>query len=341
MPAWNDLLSEFTALEADERSGWVASRLQTTLAQVGELRGDRHVLLYGSAFLQKPEVPAHRLMIQNEDLNGFMGVVHGMDWARGMTLLLHTPGGSPNAAESIVSYLRTKFDDLEVIVPTFAMSAGTMVALAAQQIVMARHSQLGPIDPQFVYGGRSMSARAVVDQFEEAEREILKNTVQAHVWAPILQSLGPALLQEARNALAYSERMVAGWLEQYMLRGREDASGVAKAAAAHFNDASTHKSHGRRIGREEARDQGLEIVDLESDQDLQEAVLTAYHVMTIAFEQGPIVKLLTSDTNRSWVKNYLTTEQQKAQAASEQAQPGNGPRPNRADRRKGKGGKRK
>lgn len=68
---------------------------------------------------------------------------------------------------------------------------------------MGRQSQLGPIDPQFVMGQRAQSARAIVDQFEQAKSEILQNAAAAGAWFPILQTVGPALLQEARNALDY------------------------------------------------------------------------------------------------------------------------------------------
>jgi hypothetical protein len=102
-----------------------------------------------------------------------MSVMFGMTWAKGLTLVLHTPGGVTNAAETLVAYLRSKFTDIEVIVPTYAVSAGTMISLAANRIVMGRQSQLGPIDPQFVVGHRAQSAQAVVDQFEEAKKEIL------------------------------------------------------------------------------------------------------------------------------------------------------------------------
>ena len=57
-----------------------------------------------------------------------------MDWDKGLTLLLHTPGGVTNAAETIVEYLHTKFSYIEVIVPTYAMSAGTMISLSSNLI---------------------------------------------------------------------------------------------------------------------------------------------------------------------------------------------------------------
>ena len=233
-----------------------------------------------------------------------MSVMYGMTWTRGLTLVLHTPGGLATATESIVEYLRSKFDYLEVIVPTLAMSAGTMISLASDRIVMGRPSQLGPIDPQFIVDQTSVSARAIVDQFEQAKQEIIADVTLAHAWAPILQSLGPALLQESTNALAYGERMVAGWLERFMFKHTPNARDLARAAAAHFNDATIHRSHGRRIDRVEARSQSLAVEDLEDVQALQEHVLTLYHLISIAFEKGPATKILHTDADRMYVKNW-------------------------------------
>lgn len=305
MPAWDELLTEFQGQQqVDVRGQWLMSRLTASLGAVGRLRGDRHVLLYGSAFLQKPGVPGAYISIAREDINGLMSAVYGMSWDRGLTLILHTPGGDPGAAESIVNYLRSKFpSSFEVIVPTLAMSAGTMIALASDVVVMGRQSQLGPIDPQMIMGsGGAFSARAIVEQFERAKREVLANQATAHLWAPIVQSLGPALLQEAQHALDYSESMVAGWLSRWMLKDAGDPKAAGLRVASHFNDATTHKSHGRRIGREEAAGQGVKTEMLEGSQELQEQVLTAYHLMTIMFESSQVLKVLASDTGRQWVK---------------------------------------
>ncbi len=304
MPSWNDLLLKFESASVETRDAWLMNTLAGTLADVGKLRGGRNVLVYASAFLQKPQAPAYSLQITFEDLNGLMSVLYGMDWNKGLTLILHTPGGVTNAAESLVAYLRSKFADVEVIVPTFAMSAGTMISLAANRIVMGRQSQLGPIDPQFVSGARSFSARAVVEQFEVARTDIIANTATAHAWAPLLQTMGPSLLQEAQNALAYSEQMVARWLDRWMLAGQPGSTAKAAAIAKHFNDASLHKSHGRRIDRDEARNQGVAVEDLEANQSLQESVLTAYHLITLAIEKSLVAKILVTDSGRLYAKNW-------------------------------------
>ena len=304
MPSWNELVNEFDAQPTDDlKSQWLKQRLSAELQAVSRLRNNRNVILYGSAFLQKPTAPAPMLQLTQEEINGLMSVMFGMDWKKGLTLILHTPGGITNAAESVVAYLRSKFEYIETIVPTFAMSAGTMIALGTNHIVMGRQSQLGPIDPQLPIGGRFVSARAVVDQFEQGKKEIMDDLKAAHVWAPIMQSLGPSLLREADNALRYGEDMVSRWLRDYMFAGKDDAANKAAAVASHFNDASTHKSHGRRIDRAEATSKGLSIEKLETSQELQEHVLSAYHVMSILFDKSPASKILWTNNGRAWMKN--------------------------------------
>lgn len=238
MPAWNDLLNEFQVAMAAGQNDWLQQKLVAALQDVSNLREDRNVIFYSSAFLQKPNVDPSLLQITYEEINGFMSVMYGMDWSKNLTLILHTPGGVTNAAETVVSYLRSKFVFIETIIPVFAMSAGTMISLASDLIVMGRQSQMGPIDPQMPVMGRYVSARAVVDQFERAKGEILANLNAAHVWAPILQSLGPALLNEAENALAYGETMVSKWLEERMYKSTPNPQAMAAATASHFNDAS-------------------------------------------------------------------------------------------------------
>jgi ClpP class serine protease len=304
MPAWNELLQQFAAAGSLQQQGtWVTAQLQKALAAIAAKRGS-NVIVYASGFLQKPAVPPIFLQINHDDVNGLMSVMYGMDWAKPLTLILHTPGGVTNAVETIGEYLLSKFTRIDVIVPTMAMSAGTMLSLAADEIIMGRPSQLGPIDPQMPIGQRSVSARAIVDQFETARTEILADQRAAHLWAPVLQALGPALLQEAKNALDYSEKMVARWMEKRVFAGRSDAVQLAAKTASYFN-ASQHKSHGQRIDRDEARTQSLNVTDLEGDQQLQELVLTAYHLCTILFETGPLVKVMADDRGRQWAKTFM------------------------------------
>ncbi|WAH96177.1 SDH family Clp fold serine proteinase [Arthrobacter sp. MMS18-M83] len=291
--------------DAEGKDKWLTDGFTDSLAKISSLRSDRNVIFYGSAFLQKQAVPQENLIITREDINGFMGTINGFDRSKGLTLILHTPGGVTNAAESIVSYLRQMYSSFEVIIPAYAMSAGTMISLASDEIVIAKHGQLGPIDPQMQFtAGRSHSARAVVEQFQTAQAAIVANPILAHAWAPVNSVLGPSLLQEAQDALDYSEQIVGDWLARYMFKQDSDPQGKGLAVARHFNDASKHKSHGKRIGFEEAVGQGLKISLLEDDSELQEAVLTAYHRMTIASEQTPLTKFIWGSHGSRWIKQW-------------------------------------
>ena len=140
-----------------------------------ELHGHsgRNVILYASGWLQR-EAPPGLVSIGDEDMQAFMEVSQGLE-GNELDLILHSPGGSPEAAEAIVSYLRSRFSHIRVIVPQLAMSAATMVACAADEIALGKHSFLGPTDPQLVLqtalGTRAVPAQAVLDQFDRAQRE--------------------------------------------------------------------------------------------------------------------------------------------------------------------------
>ena len=119
-------------------------------------------------------MPPADLQISLQDIAGFMEAVSNVE-EKQLDLIIHSPGGSAEAAESIVTYLRKRFDHIRIFIPIAAMSAATMVALSANEIVMGQHSQLGPIDPQFSIqtpeGTRSAPAQAILKQFELAKKE--------------------------------------------------------------------------------------------------------------------------------------------------------------------------
>ena len=65
-----------------------------------------------------------------------------------LDLVLHTPGGLVLAATQIARAIRERKGKVTVFVPHYAMSGGTLIALAADEIVMSSHAVLGPVDPQ-------------------------------------------------------------------------------------------------------------------------------------------------------------------------------------------------
>lgn len=301
MSNWSEFFNKY-ASGGEVEAKALMERMKDELDKISNLRSGRVVVIYGSAFLQNPNLPITHQAIVPEDINGFMNCVYGTEFDKGLSLILHTPGGQPDAAETIVNYLRSKFSDFEVIVPTYAMSAGTMIALAADRIVMGRQSQLGPIDPhmQTVHG--TVSAHAVLSQFERAKGDVAADPGAAAVWAPILSALGPSRLQEAANALAYGFDLVTQWLTRWMFNGTDQGAEQAQHVAQYLNNAELHGSHSRRVDAVEARELGITIEQLEDRQELQDAVLGAYHAMTVAFEHAGITKMIFSSSGSNWMK---------------------------------------
>jgi ClpP class serine protease len=83
-----------------------------------------------------------------EDSEEVLRAIQMTDLDVPIDLILHTPGGLVLASEQIANALIAHRAKVTVFVPHYAMSGGTLLALAADEIVMAPHAVLGPLDPQ-------------------------------------------------------------------------------------------------------------------------------------------------------------------------------------------------
>ncbi len=208
----------------------------------------RAIILYAAKWTQPdPNVSPQLVSIVDEDLQGLMEVIHGISEPN-LDLILHSPGGSLDAVEALVLYLRSKFNHIRVIVPQLAMSAATMIACAADEIVLGKHSFLGPIDPQLILttplGPRMVPAENILQQFEQAKEEC-KDPVKLGAWLPMFNQYGPDLLVSCENARALSKKLVRGWLEEWMFKGERDRKTKARRIADWLSNHGYFKSHGR------------------------------------------------------------------------------------------------
>jgi hypothetical protein len=303
MPTWGQLIEEIQQALQIGPNGFDVVR-RKYLIQLQQHTG-RNVILYASKWTQPGVSDPALVSITFEDVEALMEVVHGLNGQDGLDLIVHSPGGSPDAAEAVVHYLRSKFKDIRVIVPQAAMSAATMLACAANRIVMGRHSSLGPIDPQFIIAGPNGAmahpAQAILDQFAKAQEEC-KDPALLGAWVPILPQYGPSLLVQCRNALDLAEDLVAEWLSKWMLRDQDEHEAKARTIAQRLADHTTFKSHGRPIHRETAVEMGLIVEQLEDDQRLQDLVLTIYHACSHVFSATPSVKIVENHLGRAYVK---------------------------------------
>ena len=216
MPNWSSILDEVRTTG----SAYDVVR-RRYLQHLFDVTG-RNVIAYYSGWLQKAELQRQGVTgfeLNDSDKNGFMAAIHGLDRSLGLDLLLHTPGGDTAATESIIDYLRQMFGTNIAIVPQIAMSGGTVIALASKQVVMGKHSSLGPIDPQ-IFG---MPAHTILEEFRTAEREIGENPQRIAVWQPIIAKYTPTLIGECEKAIAWTSEMTREWLLDGMFAGMPDA----------------------------------------------------------------------------------------------------------------------
>jgi ClpP class serine protease len=137
-----------------------------------------------------------------------------------LDLILHTPGGLVLAALQIAKAVRDHKAKVTVFVPHYAMSGGTLIALAADEIIMCTHSVLGPIDPQI---GQSPAASLIkVVEEKPIERIDDQTLVLADVGRKAITQVKESatdLLQRrlpADQASAVAEKLATGtWTHDY------------------------------------------------------------------------------------------------------------------------------
>jgi hypothetical protein len=257
-------------------------------AAVEKITG-RPLIVYATDFLNKDKINACRgdVEIDLTDRDGFLEVTQALE-DKAADVMLYSPGGLPEAADSIVHILRSKFDHVRFIIPSVAKSAATMIALSGHELLMEHNAELGPIDPQFRLvkaDGTSViaPAQAIIDQFEKAQEIIGKDPKKLVAWIPILQQYGPSLYQQCLNALELSKRYVGEWLKTGIFNSLDlaAAEAAAKKVVDYLGDHNQFKSHGARVGVAELRKQDVPVKILNEDRPLYETVMTVYHSLLL------------------------------------------------------------
>lgn len=158
----------------------------------------------------------------------------------GVDLLLETPGGFTDTTEKLCSLLRSMAPDLRVVVPRKAKSNGTVIALAAAEILMSSTSELGPIDPSI----------------NNLPAEFILNDPTAN----------PILKQAAFTASLQTRRLAKELLTSGMMRG--SAESVIDDLVGLLATRQRYHSHGSVIDAGEAKSLGLNVRIFPVEDDL-------------------------------------------------------------------------
>ena len=301
MGNWNDIMREINrerdaGISAEKTRASAEDKVRRKyLKELSDLT-ERNVIIYYSGWLQKDV--GRWALIDDSDKEGFMTVVHKLDKSKGLDLVLHTPGGETSATESLVYYLKEMFgNDIRVIVPQIAMSAGTMIACASKEIVMGRHSNLGPIDPQL----RGVAANLILEDFEKARNEIANHPERYLVWRPILSQYSPGIVSECQKAISWSKGLVTKWLLKNMHSKAKDREQIVERIVNALSDHDENKSHSRHLSPEKCEGIGFRIKKLEEDQKLQDAVLSLHHACILTLSSTSCFKMIENQEGVSFI----------------------------------------
>lgn len=225
---------------------------QALIREIQRIHG-KHLLCY---------ICGPRTSIDRDDTVFLMDLLHNVPRGADLDLMLHTGGGDIDAAEKLITIIRDWVQKgvLRVIVPDFAKSAGTLMALGADSIVMSDTSELGPIDPQLelsdANGNRvSHSVQNYIDAFETHSAALRKdpNDPVARI---MLDKLDPGSLKLFEAFRDRSRKFAEDQLKYGMFRSK---SGNYTEIAAKLIDTKRWLTHGQMIDSSAAIALGLSV----------------------------------------------------------------------------------
>lgn len=279
-----------------------ARRMQ--LDRISALRGGRDVLVYAADY-NKSQAP---IQVNYSDL---LPITDQLDTMSGQAVdvILETPGGSGEAAEDIVRLLHGKYTDVAFIVPGWAKSAGTIMVMAGDEILMGPASALGPIDAQLFWQGKVFSADALIEGMEKIKDEVDKTGTLNKAYIPMLQGISPGELQTAENALNFAKLLVTDWLARYKFKDwnthastGEPVTGDekrqrAEQIAQRLCDHRAWKTHSRSLKIDDLETMRLKITDYSKQPDLDEAIRRYHTLLQMTLECTGIYKLFETRTS--------------------------------------------
>lgn len=263
---------------------------------IEKLRG-RPLLIYATKLTEVP--PGAPNFIDISDVDGFTDLVNSVKDGKSVDVLLHSPGGRPDATERIVDVLRNRFEEVNFLIPHSAYSAATMLASSGNEILLHKSATFGPIDPQI----NGIPARSIKRGFEKAKEKIAKEGPESlPAYIPLIEKYSLDLLELCDDSERLSKKLVSEWLKEYMFKGQKNMSRRIKQAVDYLSDYDQHLMHSRPLLLKKLQKFNLNIKL--ADEPLQELIWEAYILLNGFFSITPFVKLYETSHGVSWGKQF-------------------------------------
>ena len=233
--------------------------------------------------------------IEHNDALQFRDLLHRVDDGEDIELLLHTPGGDIDAADRLIHMIREKVGDaaIRIVVPHLAKSAGTLMVLGADTVVMSDTSELGPIDPQVLIPDstgtlRWTAAQNYLDAYK-THSEALRHNPQNLPSEIMFRKLDPVVHQRCMAAKRRSRSLAEDLLKRGMFR----EGGNWTATADRLIDTAEWQAHSQGISLHDATEIGLRVNRINPQDDLWQRYWRLYCLQRLAI--GDNEKLFESD----------------------------------------------
>ena len=198
-----------------------------------------------------------------------------------LAIVLDTDGGAAEVVERIVQIIRKFYQEITFIVPNKAMSAGTILVMSGDKIMMNYFSVLGPIDPQIFKDGKWVPALSYLEKYEEfVAKTKVPNCILSSAELILLQKFDLGELHTFQQAKNLSIHLLKKWLSQYKFKDWDETETSKKTVnyemkekraeeiAEKLNDIKMWYSHARGIGMNVLRSElKLKIDDFDDDLD--------------------------------------------------------------------------
>ncbi len=235
-------------------------------------------------------------------------------------IYLETPGGSGEAAEEIVEFIRGNFDYVSFVVSGEAKSAGTIMVLSGDDILMTGTGSLGPIDAQVRIGRSTISAYDYMEWVEGKYRDAEKHGRLNPFDATMVAQISPGELKGINHALRFAEDLVGKWLKKYKFKHwnitetrkitvtEQMKEARAKEIAKELTNHSKWRSHGRSIKIGDLENIGLRITEIDKDENLKDIVYRIQTVCRLLFGSTNIYKIFATEKEKIFKSAVSTRE---------------------------------
>jgi hypothetical protein len=281
------------------------SELLNLIANYNSLRGT-YLFIYAAAIGKPiPSVP-----LEQSDFYIFRDLLSGQKECSKVDIYLETPGGSGETAEEIVRFLHKKFDSVSFVISGEAKSAGTIIAISGDEILMTETGSLGPIDAQMKIGRSIVSAYDYIEWIENKKEEAEKQGALNPFDATMVAQISPGELGSVFHALKFAEDLVIDWLMRYKFKNwtvtemrkqpvtetmkKKRAEEIAKELTNH----SKWRSHGRSIKIDDLESIGLKVIKIDENQKLADIVYRIQTICRLLFETTTSFKIFATQDNK-------------------------------------------